>query len=247
MYKYKPERSLKTKKQYLDSSKEKKFLKTYNLDIDNLTPNMIMHLQSKLGNSATEILLEEMGNLKLTGTGKNTAQINPVSSSQYGNTSRTINKQIIDFTQLSNENGVKVYDAIKKGDFSIHSKKNMGNISLKHGNMDYILRKMCEFVSLLRTRQNKDILKMEEAKEADLLLSNEEKIKRHEVQMILSMMIRLPAYDKKPSVQKQYIKILNFLASSGINLGHFFSLNGDLVSQKQLLLKSIGCKDTVDI
>ncbi|MCR8634370.1 hypothetical protein [Paenibacillus radicis (ex Xue et al. 2023)] len=58
--------------------------------------------------------------------------------------------------------------------------------------------------------------------------------------LILDMIAKLPEYKPSdPDIKKQYKRVENFIASSGVNPMELYRLNGDVGKQRELLIKSM--------
>lgn len=218
------------------TNKQKNLNKKYNkkqqnLNLYTLTPKNILELQNKIGNGKCMILLKELGDIKLNDEDR--------LENYFGsNEDMETKREVKDFKKLAKENNLDAEDSVKSGRFSVnHKKANKPDIKtdvLLNGIEDII-----DMVNFLKGYDGRKHEQQEEIKNKDRLISPLEKKKRKEVDMIIKMVKSLPTFDEGENSMIAYFKIQNILISTGCDLEELFRNNGNMKSQKELLLRAI--------
>ncbi|MCT4593100.1 MAG: hypothetical protein N4A57_02340 [Anaeromicrobium sp.] len=238
MHIYNPKKRLKIK----DSSKRKKsnkrYLKQQNINLSTITPDSIYKLQNKIGNKQAELLLKELGDLQLNKKSPNVAEL--ITYDHGGNNNETMEskREIEDFKRLSYENTLASSEAIKSGRFSVdHNNTIKPGIRAESMNKD--IKGLVQMVNFFKSYDPRLDKREEKVKLDDKLMKMDEKKHRNEVDYIIKMIMALPNYEGNNEVISQYMKVQNFLISSGCNLSDLFKYNGHVKKQKEIILKAI--------
>lgn len=208
--------------------------KQQNLNISSLGPDYIIELQNKIGNKQTAILLRELGNLQINTKG--------LWESYYGdNENLEMSREVSNFKKASKNNSLDSEDAVKSGRFSVnHNNENKPSVN-SHG-LTNSLRGLIQMVNFFKGYDSRQDDKKEEIKLQDKMLSRFENKKVKEAKMVMDMIKQLPHFNGDEKAISQYMKVENFLISSGLRLEDFFSNNGDVLKQKEVILRAINNK-----
>lgn len=240
MYIYNPKKKLKSKDKYLKKSSNKdknKYLKQQNLNLSDITSNSIYNLQNKIGNKQTEILLRELGDMEIQRNNSKDGQLKKHKDNPHNETMET-NKEIQDFKDLSYTNSLQSYDAVKSGRFSVkHNEQSKPQV--KSSVLDNNIKGLIQMVNFFKCYDPRLDKREEKVKLDDKLMNKIEKNNRNEVDLIIKMIMALPSYNGNDQIISLYMKVQNFLISSGCNLKELFKYNGDVKKQKEIIFKSI--------
>ena len=232
MFSYKPR---KNKKNVTNSGKNKNYVKQQNLAVDSLNEKNINELQNSIGNKQTMSLLKELGNLD---TDKNLDIESLLFSEANSSETKQVNSNIKDFKNLSKENNMNSYDAVKSGRFSLNN-NNQNKPKVNVSNVNRNLEDLVQMVNYFKLYDSTVDKKSEEIKVADEMKNPQKDKIRAEVESVLNMIKALPNFDNNPGVISKYMKVQNLLVSSGCNIKELFSNNGNVKRQKEIILKSI--------
>ena len=244
MYKYGPRRKLKSKYYTkLNTPDKTNFLKMYNLELEGLNPNTLKNIQNKIGNKATEQLLEQLSKTQIVNDGedKDRTRLSAKNSRTYNNFALTANQLSDDFKTISKVQSANAGDVLSR-DMLYDENRQTGRLKLKAENIDFILEKLDELSSLLKINdfrlQNKRI----EIENADKMLSGSEKITVEDTELILHAIKQLPKYNGDDLTITIYMKLLNLLLNTGMNIIEFLENNGHLDVQKKILYETLGAR-----
>lgn len=239
-------KKLKSKKSNIldknSKTENNKYLKQQNINLASINSESVYKLQNQIGNKQTMILLREIGNLGLLNNssvdGYNLVDLD---DAYKENETTEKNRTVDNFKDLSGNHGLESLDAIDSGRFSVNHSNSEANRG-KMGDFKGSLTGLIKLVDFLKGYDGREDEKVQEIKDGDSLLSDLEKTKKNEVSMVINMIENLPNFSTNDDVVAKYMKVQNFLISSGCNLNEFFSMTGDMNKQKELILKAIEMK-----
>lgn len=245
---YRPKKKFDFKKtdQEEDSSlqKNKDRIKQRNIDMDVTQTSSVSQLQNALGNKGAMIMLKELGKVGLDPQEmKNTGEFRGELFQRLEDDEKTpameLNKEVEEFKSLVMEDNHAAYDAVHSGRFATtYQKKNQPELN-KTAFMDDF-RGFLQLVNVLKVYINQDEAKEIEVEEGDQLLKDEDEKLRHEVDMLITMIGRLPDYNPaNTEIMEKYFKVYKFVIASGVDLKTLFQNNGSLRKQRELMVDSI--------
>ena len=222
------------------------FVHQSSLNVDAGDADALSALQKTLGNRAAIVMLEELAKARPVG-------ISPkVDDRRYGvlescveedgqNEDMEARREADQFQELSGQNSQEAEDAVKKQDFrSGHERRNQPNLRASDFMRDF--SGFQNLITVMKVYVNEKEKKDTEVREADLLLKEKDLGARREFDLLMRMIRRLPEYTDNEKVQRDYFRVYRFIIASGIDLHEFFSLNGDLSAQREMILKALGSR-----
>lgn len=221
--------------------REKNFLKQQNLNLSTMNENTILNLQNRIGNKQTLVLLKELGDLGILNNDEvlkamfdegNIVQF--FGNNEYKETQR----EIENFKKLSRMNNQKSADAVKSKRFSVnHNKVNKPDMNKED------IPKYCRgLMSMVIYFRGYDPRKDEAQKKVEVdekIVDPLDKKLQDEVDTLMKMIGRLPDMNEREPNIEAYMKVLNFLVSSGCDLNLLFANNGNINRQKEIIFEAI--------
>lgn len=212
------------------------FYKNQNLDLSNAKESSITELQGLIGNKAALTLLEELGGVGVVGLDPSSmgmlAEINRLNANQQ------LRKEDEEFADLYKSESNFASDSVRIRNY--RTKYNNSNKpTLNSSFWQRTLRELINFVNVMKVydvnREKKEV----DIQERDMLLDDVDKVKRKDVQMLFSIIDKLPDYSEDEQTQKKYFRTIKFIVASGIDMKSLFKNTGDYKAQREVIINSL--------
>lgn len=231
---------LKNKETPLRNNRDKNnYYKAQNLNLATARESSLEEVQSLLGNQGMLFILEEFGNLELA-EGEEPEMVEIVEKYAMNGTMQK-RKEEEDLNALVDNQKNQVTDAVRnRGLATKHT--DVGKPGPKASDWQKILKGFIQLVNVLKGSDLVGAEKEASRKEEDLLLDENEKVKRDDMKVLMTMIRKLPNYNGEDKSQKDYFKVLRFMVSAGIDLQTLLRGTGDYENQRNQMIGALGGK-----
>lgn len=231
---------LKNKESSLRKNGDKNnYYKAQNLNLGTMRESSLEELQSLVGNQAMLFILEEFGNLDLA-EGKAPEMVEIVQKHAMNGTMQK-RKEEEEMNALIDNQKNKAADAVRNRGFAT-THTDMGKPEPKASDWQKILKGFIQLVNVLKSSDLAGAEKEASRKEEDLLLDENEKVKREDMKLLMTMIRKLPDYNGDAESRQDYFKVLRFMVSAGIDLQALLRATGNYESQRNQMIGALGGK-----
>lgn len=212
------------------------FYKNQNLDLSTAKESSITELQGLIGNRAAVTLLEVLGGAGLVGfdddSSKILAEVNRLNASQQ------LRKEDEEFADLYKSESSFASDSVRirsyRTKYNSHNKP-----TLNSSFWQITLKDLINFVNVMKVYDTDREKKELDIQERDMLLAEVDKVKRKDVEMLFSIIDKLPDYSEDEQTQKKYFRTIKFIVASGIDMKALFNNIGNYKAQRELIINSL--------
>lgn len=235
IYKYNSGKYFKSNKKYSPELKQT-YLRSFNLHTDTISPGAILAMQNKIGNAATEDLLNYVGKISLAGDGDETFLVGNETSG-YASDTKALSKTANEFKDIIGEQK-NAHSETVKNYMGVAVENESKWLKFKHIDVSYLLSNLEKTALYLKICNEDSSSKAVEVSIGDMSLTEAEKEKIRSVSTVLDMIKALNKYDEEE--RPKYMSVLNMLISLGINVSEFLLASGHIDEQKKILYEAVG-------